>query len=181
MDVSSGDDGFAINAFSTNTTNILVRDSIFRTGHGVSIGSGTYQTISNVVFRNLQILNSKYGTRMKAKTPPSSYPSGNSKVSNILYENITVKNTDQDAILWDGAFSGDGNPNLKISDITFKNYNSDTSGKSTSFQLLPNTLLKPIILNNVIIANAKRSGEPNTNVKFDVQGPVKGVNGVADS
>jgi polygalacturonase len=184
LDVASGDDGFAINAFATNTSDILVRDSIFKSGHGVSIGSGTYQMISNITFRNLQIVDSKYGTRIKCKIPPSSYPQGNSYVKNVKYENIKLSQIGYNPIYIDTSYASSTPTNVKIESISYKNYICSDSGQSSKFDIDPaSALVNPIILNNVILNNVKRvdPDDIETNAKFDIQGPVKGVSQVEDT
>lgn len=68
--VDNGDDCFA---FKANSTNILVEDSVLYGGNGIAVGSigqysGRFETVENIVVRNVTMYGSKFATRIKTWT-----------------------------------------------------------------------------------------------------------------
>lgn len=182
MNITSGDDGIAINAFKTDTENIYVHDCVFQDGHGVSIGSGTYQTISNVRFENLIINNSQFGIRIKCKVPPSSYK-GKQKVENISFKNIVMNNIEDNPIQINTEYSGN-NDKVRLNGISFKDIECKKSGYMASFRLVSKKNMEDrISLENIVlteIENKKKSSKLNKveNVKFATEGKIIGVPGI---
>lgn len=71
LDVASGDDNVAIKsglptAPGAASTDIVVRDSFFRQGHGVSIGSETAHGIGHIHLSHLQFEGTENGIRIKS-------------------------------------------------------------------------------------------------------------------
>lgn len=69
-EVDNGDDGISLKG---NSTNILVEDSILRTGQGFALGSiGQYpdrfEVIEDVMVRNVTCVKTKYGGYVKTWT-----------------------------------------------------------------------------------------------------------------
>ncbi|KAI9167912.1 Alpha-L-rhamnosidase rgxB [Paramyrothecium foliicola] len=103
-EIENGDDCIAA---KTNSTNILVEDSIFRHGQGVAIGSigqydGRFEIVENVTVRNIQQYGSNYVARIKTWTgetndyPPNGGGGGIgclipiADARNITWENIRI-------------------------------------------------------------------------------------------
>jgi galacturan 1,4-alpha-galacturonidase len=89
--VDNGDDAIALKA---NSTNILVEDCVFRRGQGMALGSigqfpGHYETIENVLVRNLTLIGTKYAGYVKTWTgvqkgvPPNGGGGGTGMIRNI--------------------------------------------------------------------------------------------------
>lgn len=69
-EIDNGDDCIA---FKANSTNMLVEDSILHGGNGIAVGSigqysGRFETVENIVVRNLTMHGSKFATRIKTWT-----------------------------------------------------------------------------------------------------------------
>jgi galacturan 1,4-alpha-galacturonidase len=90
-DISNSDDAIALKA---NSTNILIEDCVFRRGQGLALGSigqypGVYETIENVVARNLTLIGTKYAGYVKTWTgvqkgyPPNGGGGGIGVIRNI--------------------------------------------------------------------------------------------------
>jgi polygalacturonase len=81
-----GDDNVAIKAIQGPCTNILVENCTCLHGHGISIGSETYQGIHNVTVRNCTFDGTANGIRIK-----SARDRGN-QLYGFDFSNITMKN-----------------------------------------------------------------------------------------
>lgn len=69
-EVDNGDDCIA---FKANSTNMLVEDSVLHGGNGIAVGSigqyfGRFETVENIVVRNVTMYGSKFATRIKTWT-----------------------------------------------------------------------------------------------------------------
>lgn len=69
-EIDNGDDCIA---FKANSTNMLVEDSILHGGNGIAVGSvgqyfGRFETVENIVVRNVTMYGSKFATRIKTWT-----------------------------------------------------------------------------------------------------------------
>lgn len=90
IDVTSGDDNVAIksglaSAPAAASTDILIRDSMFRQGHGVSIGSETVHGIGNIHLSNLQFDGTENGFRIKSARDRGAV------IGNITAEHLTMR------------------------------------------------------------------------------------------
>jgi galacturan 1,4-alpha-galacturonidase len=96
--IDNGDDGIALKA---NSTNIVIEDSTFMRGQGLALGSigqypGKYETLENVLVRNLTLVGTKYAGYVKTWTgvqkgyPPNGGGGGLGMIRNIS------KSTDYD-------------------------------------------------------------------------------------
>ncbi|MCL4419754.1 glycoside hydrolase family 28 protein [Patescibacteria group bacterium] len=84
--IHSGDDCVAVKQGSTN---ILVENSLFQTGHGASIGSIKHGDVVNVTFRNIKFHKAsdgefENGARIKT------WKGGSGTIKNITYDTITM-------------------------------------------------------------------------------------------
>lgn len=69
-EIDNGDDCIA---FKANSTNMLVEDSILHGGNGIAVGSigqyfGRFETVEDIVVRNVTMHGSKFATRIKTWT-----------------------------------------------------------------------------------------------------------------
>lgn len=69
-EIDNGDDCVA---FKANSTNMLVEDSVLHGGNGIAVGSvsqyyGGFETVENIVVRNVTMYGSKFATRIKTWT-----------------------------------------------------------------------------------------------------------------
>ena len=81
-DVQNGDDSICI---KSPAHNVLVEDSVVRTGNGLIVGTGSVRTnISNITFRNCTAISTESGAFIKMK-----YGNGGS-VSGITYEDLNI-------------------------------------------------------------------------------------------
>lgn len=92
-DISLGDDIIAIKGTGFDpkfpdavTKNIIVRNNTIREGHGISIGSGTYGGVKNVLIENNSFDGSLHGFRIKTRRKFGG------EVSQIVFRNNTMKN-----------------------------------------------------------------------------------------
>jgi len=92
VDIASGDDMIAIKSgmnmpgiiFGMPTENVLIRDSIFANGHGISVGSETSGGIRNITFQNITVTNANVGPRIKTSRGRGGV------IEEITYLNITI-------------------------------------------------------------------------------------------
>ncbi|KAL4927536.1 glycoside hydrolase family 28 protein [Aspergillus undulatus] len=118
----------------TSGTNITVDGMYCSGGHGLSIGSiggKSDNTVDGVVFSNSQVVNSQNGCRIKTNSGETG------KVSNIKYENITLKNISDYGIdvqqdYLNGGPTGEPTNEVTISGISFTDVTgtmSDSDGQ----------------------------------------------------
>ncbi|KAJ4493720.1 polygalacturonase [Lentinula edodes] len=131
--VVNGDDCISLKA---NSTNILIQDSVFHGGLGVSIGSigqydGVFEMIQNVTAERVLALGSRYGGYIKTWTgvplgfPPNGGGGGLGFATNITFRDFTLQNVTDDVALitqctsFEGA-TGDCDTSLfRLSNITW--------------------------------------------------------------
>ena len=82
VDVSNGDDSLCI---KSPASNVLIENSIVRSGNGLVIGTSDVVRISNITFRNISALDTTFGCHIKFK---GSSQSGT--VSNVTFEDIFI-------------------------------------------------------------------------------------------
>jgi galacturan 1,4-alpha-galacturonidase len=120
-----------------NTTNVLVENVWCDGSHGVSMGSigqypGVLDYISNVMVRNVTLLNGQNGARLKAWAGKDK---GYGYIKNITFQDLAIENTDQPIVLDQCYFNVKGKECLKypskvnISDIKFINIHGTSSAK----------------------------------------------------
>jgi polygalacturonase len=82
---SCGDDHITVLASTRESINVLVDESTFYHGQGLTIGSQVYHGMTNVSYRNLVVIGALTGVRLKAQRKRG----GN--IVNLLYENIQFR------------------------------------------------------------------------------------------
>jgi len=135
-DLSVGDDNVAIKAIEGPCCNILVENCRCGLGHGISIGSETYQGIHNVTVRNCTFDGTQNGIRIK-----SSRDRGND-LYGFSFSNITMKNVTMA--------------------LSINMYYMDRGGvaRRRMLAVTPHTpMLHGVHIENVTVTNAKTAGE----------------------
>jgi len=92
VDISNGDDMIAIKSgmnmpgilFGRPSENIIIQNSVFANGHGITIGSETSGGIRNVTFINLVVSNAIVGPHIKTSRGRGAI------IEQIVYKNITL-------------------------------------------------------------------------------------------
>ncbi|KAK0435475.1 pectin lyase fold/virulence factor [Desarmillaria tabescens] len=132
--VTGGDDDISLKA---NSTNILIQDSVFHAGFGLSIGSigqypGVFERIENVTAERVACLGTSYAGWIKTWTgiqqgyPPNGGGGGLGYARNITFRDFVVQDiTDSVAYItqctsYIGATGGCDTSLFQISDITWE-------------------------------------------------------------
>jgi len=96
--IINGDDCVA---FKPNATNVLVENLDCTGSHGISVGSlgqypGIFDTVENVLARNIRMTNAQNGARIKAFAGPNV---GSGIIKNITFENFYETAVDHPVII----------------------------------------------------------------------------------
>nr|GMD39258.1 exopolygalacturonase-like [Ipomoea batatas] len=113
--IGTGDDCISM---VSGSQNIAIENVVCGPGHGISIGSlGRSQNefVSNIHIKNCSLLDTQNGVRIKTWAP--SYPS---KVSNIIFEDIVMTNTNN-PIFIDQQYCPDSSCTSQSSSAEIKN------------------------------------------------------------
>ncbi len=102
-DINVGDDDVAIKGGGKH---LLIEDCRIRHGHGISIGSGTADGVSDMLVRRCTFDGADNGIRIK------SMRGAGGRVDNIRYSDITMKNVGN-AIVLDLQYVDNNRPNFK--------------------------------------------------------------------
>jgi galacturan 1,4-alpha-galacturonidase len=120
-----------------NTTNLLVENVYCKGSHGISMGSigqypGVKDYISNVIVRNVTMVDGTIGVRLKAWAGEGV---GYGYMRNITYQDIAIENTDEPIVLDQCYFNIKAEDcqnfpsKVDLSDIHFINITGTSSGK----------------------------------------------------
>ena len=130
--ISNGDDCISVVCGKDDKGgNVLVRNVTCVHGHGISIGSVRHGYVSNVTMRNVTMIESENGPRLKT------YPNNTGCISGIVFDDILLQNV-QMGILINGNYCPKsqkpypcppGNAAVRIEDILFENVRGTVSGK----------------------------------------------------
>lgn len=162
--ISTGDDNVAIKAGSGPTSHISILNNFFGKGHGMSIGSETSGSVTDVLVNNLTMDGTTNGLHIK-----SSKLNGG-LVSGIIYKNICIKNV-QYPILLDMFYqkNSEGNKIPQFKNINFEDVKVLTLGKFIFRGLKGNNI--QVKFNNVSVKkgsifemeNVSKTGSINEN------------------
>jgi polygalacturonase len=108
--ISDGDDNIALGSSSSVSSDTLVTNCTFGTGHGVSIGSNTQGGVSNLDVVNCSFNGTVYGIRMKSDTNSSGGSGQGGVAQNLTYANITMTNILDAAIVIYSYYEEFGTP-----------------------------------------------------------------------
>jgi polygalacturonase len=124
--ISTGDDNVAIKAgVNGPASHITIEDNYFYDGHGMSIGSETLGGVSAIRVRNLTIDGADNGIRIKSDR------SRGGLVSDVIYENVCMRNVKNPIVLTTRYTDSDGNEIPVYRAITLRDVTSVTPGEST--------------------------------------------------
>ncbi|QJC31051.1 glycoside hydrolase family 28 protein [Enterobacteriaceae endosymbiont of Macroplea appendiculata] len=123
--ISTGDDNIAIKAGKQGTSkNMTIINNVFGHGHGMSIGSEIQNGVSNVLIKNLSLINTTNGLRIKSDSTRGGL------VTNINFNNVCMLNVKKPIVLdtfYNKKLHGNYIPQYKK--IHFDNINVLTSGE----------------------------------------------------
>ncbi len=91
--ISVGDDNIAMGATGP-INDLLITNCVFGFGHGVSIGSGVRDGVSNLVVANCSFNGGTFGIRMKADT------NSGGLARNLFYHDITMTNVQMPILIY---------------------------------------------------------------------------------
>ena len=99
--INAGDDNIALGSSSASaySANILVTNCAFGVGHGISIGSNTAGSVSNLTVINCTFNGTDYGIRMKSCTNSSGGSGEGGIAQNLSYLNLGMTNIVDGAIV----------------------------------------------------------------------------------
>jgi len=160
VDLATGDDMIAIKSgmnmpgihFGWPTENVLIRDSLFANGHGISVGSETSGGIRNITFQNVTVINAGAGPRIKTSRGRGGV------IEELTYKNITVSGCTNDVMEIGMNYDNVPTPGNKtttpiVRKVYFGDINADckTPGK---FICLPESPCTEIRMENVIVKDS---------------------------
>jgi polygalacturonase len=157
--ISTGDDNIAIKSgrnwygrtFGRPSKNITVRDSVFGTGHGMSIGSEMSGGVYNVLFDNITSVGGGCGPRIKSERGRGGL------VANITYRNIVMRDCAEALQITDNYDPGIPPTNATATPV-FRNISmlniSANCASTFSFDGLPESQIHELTLRNVSLGKA---------------------------
>jgi len=149
--IHTGDDDVCLKPSAAGAvSNMSVLHNHFYTGHGMSIGSGTYGGVDHLLVDDLTIDGADNGIRIKSDR------SRGGLVHQVVYRNVCIRNVPNPLVFTPHytTFTGDRLPIYK--DITLENVHVLTPGAYTFFGLDPEHKLE-IKLDNVFADDQKDS------------------------
>ena len=111
--INAGDDNIAVGSSSASavSTDILVTNCQFGVGHGMSIGSNTAGSVSNLTVIGCGFSGTTYGIRMKSDNSTSGGNGEGGVSQNINYYNLKMTNMIDGAIVIYSYYNEYGTPN----------------------------------------------------------------------
>ena len=161
--IDTGDDNVAIKSGlvergdpNVPSTDIVIRDCIFRNGHGLSIGSEVAGGVRNVTVERVTFSGTRQGIRIK-----SARGRGND-VGNFTYRDIKMEGVETPIEItnyYTGVVKNDpGQPvtehTPKFHDITIENVTATGAKRAAVIMGLPESPIKNLVLKNVNISAA---------------------------
>jgi polygalacturonase len=162
--IDTGDDNVAIKSGlvergepNVPSTDIIIRDCIFRQGHGLSIGSETAGGVRDVTVERVSFLGTRQGIRIK-----SARGRGND-IGNFTYRDITMEGVEtpiQITAYYTGIVKDDGGQPMqehtpRFHNIRIENLTAGAAKQAGVIMGLPESPIKGVVLKNVHIAAAK--------------------------
>ncbi|MGN6367825.1 MAG: glycoside hydrolase family 28 protein [Phycisphaerae bacterium] len=148
-----GDDDVAI---KTGGHRLLIEDCQVKHGHGISIGSGTAEGVSEMMVRRCTIDGADNGIRIK------SMRGAGGLVENVRYSDITMKNV-ANAIVLDLNYTDNNRPDFKgdpqkvptIRNVLIENVTVKNARNAGKIAGLPESKITDVTLKNVHITAEK--------------------------
>ena len=165
--IHTGDDDVCLKPSAAGAvSNMSVLHNHFYSGHGMSIGSGTYGGVDHLLVDDLTIDGADNGIRIKSDR------SRGGLVHQVVYRNVCIRNVPNPLVFTPHytTFTGDRLPIYK--DITLEDVHVLTPGAFTFFGLDPDNKLE-IKLDNVFADNQKDSLFYNQDAAITI-GPRRG-------
>jgi len=161
-----GDDNIAIKSGVINSPgpddpsrNIIIRDCVFKHGHGLSIGSEISGGVHNVLAERISFEGTDNGIRVK-----SNRDRGND-IGNFIFRDITMKNVKNDIILseyYPKVMPGAGEAAQPVTrltplfhDILIENVTATGDQSAGAIVGLPESPLRNVVLRNVNLKAAR--------------------------
>ena len=158
-----GDDNIAIKSGPINSPgpdspsrNIVIRDCVFKHGHGLSIGSEISGGVQNVVAERISFEDTDNGIRVKANRDR-----GNADIGNFVFRDITMKDVRNDIIISEyypkiapeGSVEAApvGRLTPVFHDIVLENVTATGDTNAGAIYGLPESVVKNVVLKNVNI------------------------------
>lgn len=150
--IRNGDDGIAINAINEPAKDIKIRHVDLFYGHGISIGSGIKNTVSDILVQDISFHNASNGLRIKTRCDKKDCSdTKKGTVTNITYSDITMENVKY-PILYDMEYSETGSKSyVVLKNIIYQNIYSINSGKEARLFCGKYNQCSPVIFKNVNI------------------------------
>jgi polygalacturonase len=161
--ISNGDDGVAI---KSGVSGVVVRNSAFINGHGVSIGSigedNSTGVVTDVLVQNVSFTNSSTACRVKT------WQGGSGLVQNITYDGVHMSNVDDPIQVTqfycpDSQHTGpcpNSTVNVNITGVSFRNiFGTQYSGNTVSILCSDSVPCHNIQLANINITNVTPGGK----------------------
>jgi len=162
--ISTGDDNIAVKSgrdwfgrtFGRPSRNITIRDSVFGTGHGLSIGSEMSGGVYNVLFSNITAVGGP-GVRIKSERGRGG------SVNNITFRDITLKKASTAVQITDNYQPGlpptNASATPRISNVTIENLLSINSSSGYFLDGLPESPIQGLTLRNVTLEGTSPSSQ----------------------
>ena len=164
--ISTGDDNIAIKSgrnwygrtFGRPSRNVTVRNSVFGTGHGMSIGSEMSGGVYDVLFENITSSGGGCGPRIKSERGRGGL------VANVTYKNIRMENCSEAIQVTDNYDPGIP-PTNSTATPTFRNITMEgiyaDCAIGYTFDGLPESQIHDLTLRNVTLGGSNYKGCDN--------------------
>jgi polygalacturonase len=155
--ISTGDDCIAIKSgrnwfgreFGRTAKNITVRDSVFGTGHGLSVGSEMSGGVADVLFYNITANGISAGPRLKSERGRGGL------VTNVTWRDITLVNAGQAVQVTDNYDPGlpptNATATPRFENISVIGLHSSNASSGWFLDGLPESPIKGLSLQDVVI------------------------------
>ncbi|HEY4234635.1 MAG TPA: glycosyl hydrolase family 28 protein [Lacipirellulaceae bacterium] len=110
LTINCGDDNIVAKPANFAVNNVVIADSTIGVGHGISVGGGSAQGVSNMIVDNVTMNGTDNGLRLKAHDAADGNAGGGTAnpVNNVTYSNITMTNV-KNPIVIDSFYNGNNN------------------------------------------------------------------------
>lgn len=162
--ISNGDDCVCMKSgknwfgrtYGKPTQNVIVRNSVFGTGHGITVGSEMSAGVYNVTFENLIANNTGTGVRLKSERGRGGL------IDNIIYRNLTLSSIGGQAIQVTLNYANNLPPTNvtatpRMQNILVENIQAYDPIYGFFIDGLPESLITNLTFSNVTIINSKKT------------------------
>ena len=161
--IATGDDNIAIKSgrnwygrtFGRPSSNITVRDSVFGSGHGLSIGSEMSGGVTGVLFENITATGGGCGPRIKSERGRGG------AVENVVYRNLRLFNLTQAVQITDNYDPGLAPTNATATpvfrNITIADVRAEGCAAGYTLDGLPESKIRSLTLRNITVVGTKNA------------------------